>query len=199
MPYCPNCGAEIPENAKFCPKCGTAVSAPSAPSAPPAPSPPQKTGIDLIGTDKLLQEHWVKRLIAIIIDSITMIIATWILLAIISFPILIGAMMTRDFSSPIFTWYSGWKFIIIVCVLSVLYFSFAEPMYGQTLGKMVMGLKVVTVDGKTPSLEKALIRNISKILPLLLLLDVIIGLATPGDPHQKFSDRMAGTTVTTAA
>jgi uncharacterized RDD family membrane protein YckC len=194
VPYCPNCGAEIPENAKFCPKCGTSV---SAPSAPPAPSPPpQKTGIDMIGTDKLLQEHWIKRVIAFIIDSIALVIAYCILAMIIFLPLLISAILTWNFGT---LWYGGWLgFPFILGVLSVLYFSFAESMYGQTLGKRIMGLKVTTMDGRMPSLEKTIIRNLSKIYWVLLLLDVFGGLITQGEPRQKFSDRIAGTTVTTS-
>ena len=60
---------------------------------------------------------------------------------------------------------------------------------------MVLGFKVTTLDGKTPTIEKALIRNISKIHGALLLLDFLLGLVTPGDPYQKYTDRIAGTRV----
>ncbi len=63
------------------------------------------------------------------------------------------------------------------------------------MGKRIMGLRVITLGGETPSLEKAFIRNISKIYWILLLLDVIGGLATSGDPRQKYSDRFAGTLI----
>lgn len=197
MPYCSKCGAEISKDAKFCPKCGTPVSPPRV-EVPPAPIR-AKTGIDLIGTDKLLQEHWIKRVIAIIIDYIILAIALSILLLIISIPILILT------GAPWFgiTWFAslgGWfiGFPFAVGALLILYSSFAESGYGQTIGKKLMGFKVATVDGRILNLGRTLIRNISKIHPLLLLLDVIVGLATPGDPHQKYSDRIARTTVTAA-
>jgi len=66
---------------------------------------------------------------------------------------------------------------------------------GQTFGKMFMNLKVTVTDGKPPTFGLTVIRNISKIYWLLLLIDVIIGMATVGDPYQKYSDRFAGTTV----
>jgi len=40
MPYCKNCGNELPENAQFCPRCGTAVAKSVEPvvfSSPPQP------------------------------------------------------------------------------------------------------------------------------------------------------------------
>lgn len=199
MPYCSKCGAEIPEGARFCPKCGTAVSPPGV-EVPPAPIR-AKTGIDLIGTDKLLQEHWIKRVIAIIIDNIILAIAVSILWIIISIPVLILTGTTYPwFGIPWFASLGGWLFgfPFAVGALSLLYFSFAESIYGQTIGKRLMGFRVATVDGRVPNLGRALMRNISKIHWVLLLLDVIVGLATPGDPHQKYSDRIAGTTVTAA-
>ena len=58
-----------------------------------------------------------------------------------------------------------------------------------------MNLRVATTDGKMPTLNKTLIRDVSKIHPLLLLIDTLVGMATAGDPHQKVSDRFAGTAV----
>jgi hypothetical protein len=59
----------------------------------------------------------------------------------------------------------------------------------------VVNLKVRTVDGKIPTMDVAFIRNVSKVFWLLYLLDVIVGLATPGEPTQKYTDRIAGTIV----
>ena len=61
--------------------------------------------------------------------------------------------------------------------------------------KGIVGLKVVAVDGGRPSLEGVFIRNISKIYWVVLILDVIGGFFTAKDPHQKYSDRIAYTTV----
>lgn len=58
-----------------------------------------------------------------------------------------------------------------------------------------MGFQVVTVGGRRPDLAAAFIRNISKIFILLPLLDILGGLITQGDPHQKYTDRIAGTNV----
>jgi uncharacterized RDD family membrane protein YckC len=73
---------------------------------------------------------------------------------------------------------------------------FMEASYGATLGKKVLGLQVQMVNGSKVTFDKAFIRNISKIFWLFLLLDWILGVATPGnDQRQKYTDRIAGTTV----
>ena len=80
-------------------------------------------------------------------------------------------------------------------LLIVGYFIIAEAGWGRTIGKEAMGLKAVRVDGRSMDLGSSFLRNISKINWLLLLLDVIAGLVMHGDGRQKFSDRLAGTTV----
>lgn len=76
-----------------------------------------------------------------------------------------------------------------------LYFSLLESSYGQTLGKRIMRFKVETTEGKTPSLEKSFLRNVSKIYWIFLLIDVLAGLGTYGDARQKYMDRVAGSVV----
>ena len=148
-------------------------------------------GFEKIGKDTQLQNHWIKRLVAFIIDSIIAWIIVMIIAAIFSIPFMIAAtavdwpwFVLNPLVSPLFTG-----------ILSVLYFTILESWYGWTFGKRIMNLETVKTDGQKPSLDAALIRNISKIYWILVLLDVIIGLATPGDPHQKVTDRVVGTTV----
>jgi len=73
---------------------------------------------------------------------------------------------------------------------------FMDATYGGTLGKRILGFQVQMVDGGKVTFEKAFIRNMSKIFWLFLLLDWILGVAIPGrDQRQKYTDRIAGTTV----
>ena len=150
------------------------------------------TGFEKIGSDTHLQNHWIRRLIAFIIDSIIVAIGTFIIAAIILVPFLITAAITG------LPWYlfNPLAFPFFAGILSILYFALLESWYGWTFGKRIMSLEVEKVDGQTPPLGTAFIRNVSKIYWVLVLLDVIVGLATPGDPHQKVTDRIAGTTVT---
>jgi uncharacterized RDD family membrane protein YckC len=142
------------------------------------------SAFERIGTDRQLQDHWIRRLIAGIIDSIIIGIIASIISVLVALPALIlGAPLLFG----AFPFLSG--------VLFFLYASFMESSRGTTFGKEVMNLKVTTKDGKLPSIDRAVIRDISKIYWVLWLIDTLIGMATPGDPHQKYSDRFAGTTV----
>ena len=174
--YCSKCGEKLPDDTKFCPKCG----------APVKFEAKAETVVQRFERDPYLQEHWIKRAIAYIIDSIIVGVATAILLAIALFPSFIA--------NPV-TFVNIFSFPFAMGLLYILYFPIAETMYGATLGKSLLGLKVVTkTDGK-PSFEKAFIRNISKIHGVLMLLDLIGGLVTSTDLHQKYTDRIANTTV----
>ncbi|NIN52833.1 MAG: zinc-ribbon domain-containing protein [Nitrososphaeria archaeon] len=180
MPYCWKCGTELPDKSKFCPQCGAEVSRLER----------VRTGFDQIGRDVGLQGHWIRRIIAIVIDSVIVGIGAMILAGILFFPFLIVGWPSL-WAAP-WNWF---QFPFMMGLIYILYFTIAESGYGYTLGKRIMGLRVITLGGETPSLEKAFIRNISKIYWILLLLDVIGGLATSGDPRQKYSDRFAGTLI----
>lgn len=142
------------------------------------------SAFEKISTDRHLQDHWLRRLVAAIIDGLIMGIIAWIISLIVAFPaILQGVPFT---GAP----------ELLGGFLFFLYAAFMESTRGTTIGKQIMNLKVTTTQGAMPSLDKALIRNISKIYWILLLVDILIGMATTGDPHQKYSDRWARTTVT---
>lgn len=143
------------------------------------------TAFEKIGRDRELQDHWLRRLIAFVIDSVIL----WIIITIILFifPLPVWALG----GIPLF----GNVASLIQGVLFFLYAAFLESTSGTTIGKQIMYLKATTTDGKLPTLNRTMIRDISKINGLLWLIDVVIGMATAGEPHQKYSDRFAGTTV----
>lgn len=149
------------------------------------------TGFERIGSDSRLQDHWIRRLVAFIIDSIIVGIGTLIIAAIIAIPFIIMAAAT---GLPWFI-FNPFAFPFFAGILSVLYFALLESYYGWTFGKKIMSLKPIKIGGQNAPLDVAFIRNISKIYWILVLIDVVIGLATQGDPHQKITDRVAGTTV----
>ena len=175
--YCTKCGKELPEGAEFCPNCGAAVRTEVG---------LYETAAERIGHDNLLQQHWIKRIIAIVIDSIIVGIATTIVMVALFFPLFLA--------NP-FGFFNWLSFPFAMGLIYVLYFTITESIYGYTIGKGILNLKVVAADGGRPSFESAFIRNISKIYWVLLLLDVVVGLAIQKDYRQKFSDSYAGTMV----
>jgi uncharacterized RDD family membrane protein YckC len=170
LTFCTRCGKELPEGGEFCPNCGTSIGSAVGSG---------ETAVERIGHDNLLQQHWVRRVIAIIIDSIIVGIATAIV-----------GLVTNMVG--FFNWMS---FPFAMGLIYVLYFTITESSYGCTIGKGILHLKVVTVKGERPTLESSFIRNISKLHFIFLLLDVIGGFLTAKDPHQKYIDQLAHTTV----
>src|SRR3989337_1175587 len=135
--------------------------------------------------------HWLLRLIAYIVDWIIIGIIVGILWLIFFLPFLFVGAVAGFFTA----W--GWWIVypFIVGLLMVLYVLYAEVNWGGTLGKRILGLRVQTVSGGKITYSQSFIRNLSKIHPLLLLLDWLIGIATAGDKRQKYTDRMAGTVI----
>ena len=133
------------------------------------------TGFDYLSKDQALQSHWVKRFVAIFIDSLLI----WVPLWIISFIIGIHLVWPSLLFGP---------FLFLYSVL----FEFT---IGGTLGKILVRLKAVSVTGKMSSAQ-ALMRNVSKVFGIFLLLDWIIGmLMDTHDPRQRWLDQVAKTSV----
>jgi len=154
------------------------------------------TGFELLRDDKSVQNHWARRLIAYIIDVALVAVVLTIIAIVVSIPFLISIGFPAVGMFPVVwaAWWGLWLGGPISLVL-FLYFLLAEGLYGRTLGKEIMGLRVQRVDGKPMDMRSSLIRNISKIYWVLLLIDVAVGLGTHGEMSQKWSDRYIGTKV----
>ena len=75
-----------------------------------------------------------------------------------------------------------------------LYSTLLEGFNGQSIGKRVIGLKVVRTDGKKMSYDHAAVRNFGKVLPLLPF-DLLIGWRIKNTAFMRYFDKFAGTTV----
>ncbi len=85
--------------------------------------------------------------------------------------------------------------LFITIGLLWLYSTLLEGFNGQSLGKRLMGLKVVRTDGKKMSYDHAAVRNFGKILPLLPF-DLLIGMwRIKNNTFMRYFDKFAGTTV----
>ena len=132
--------------------------------------------------------HWIIRLVAFIIDSIIVGIVAWIILFIAAFAIAFGAFFLFGAGYFLLLW-------LVWGVIWVGYFTVFDAFMGATIGKRLLGLQVQMVNGGKVPFDKALIRNLSKFFGLVII-DWLIAILTPGaDKHQKYLDRIAGTTV----
>ena len=148
--------------------------------------------MDRVIREPAAQSYWIRRILAFFVDAVIVYVVVLILAALFAIPFLLasgpaayGVLLAGTYS-------------FIAGILLVLYFTFAESYSGATFGKRVLGLRVVASNGRYPTAGEAILRNISKIYWLLLLLDVIVGLATSKQYSQKYSDKFAGTDVVEA-
>jgi uncharacterized RDD family membrane protein YckC len=129
------------------------------------------TALDTVLEDKRAQEFWLRRFIAIIIDMLIL----WLpIIAISSFTWRIGVFGQVP-------WF-------IAGVLTILYSAFFEAELGYTIGKRVMNLEVVSLDGRPYDLQRGLIRNFSKIHVILLVLDLLGGLLAENRTNMRYLD-----------
>lgn len=134
------------------------------------------TGFDYLSKDGALQEHWLRRFVAIIIDSIIVFAPISII-----FHALVG-----------WSWFFSWWWVGAVLFF---YAALFDSAVGGTIGKLLMRLKAVSITGQMNG-SQALLRNVTKVFAPLLLIDWIIGMAVDThDPRQKWTDQLARTSV----
>lgn len=141
------------------------------------------SAMNIIGSDKSLQDHWVKRFIAYLIDYIIFLAISSVIFFFLN-PFDYGAVYIWTAFMP---GLAGLFMFVYAMILEA-------AGGGATIGKRVMNLRVIALTGEV-DIGKAAIRNISKIYWLFLLLDWLIGFVSDGDPKQKWLDRVGGTTV----
>lgn len=122
-----------------------------------------------------------RRAVAVIIDSIIIAVVTSVVGSILA-----GARLATLAS-------------LVGLVIGFGYYLYLEGNYGQTIGKMALGIVVVTEDGGPIDYWPAAIRTILRIvdaLPVLYLVGIIVVLVT--DREQRLGDIAADTVVVRA-
>jgi uncharacterized RDD family membrane protein YckC len=169
MPYCKNCGFEIPDGAFYCPNCGASV--------------PQE-----LYRPKLEIAGWGERIAAYIIDVIILgiiiipIVSAWGFLRIWT-----GAIYSLSWSWAPFVSFGAGNFI------SFLYWTFMEGIYGQSIGKIILKMKVTTLEGAPINITTAAIESIGK--AFLLPIDLILGLILYPNKNQRLFNYISNTIV----
>jgi uncharacterized RDD family membrane protein YckC len=87
--------------------------------------------------------------------------------------------------------------LLVWIALAMLYYSVDEVLTAQTLGKRLMGLKVIMVNGQPVNGRAITLRTLGRfidVLPAFYLVGWIM-MRGPHRPPQRLGDRLAGTTV----
>lgn len=186
MTFCSRCGKELDADAAFCPRCGTPAAAASQAGAA---SQASVSGIDRVIKEHAAQEYWFERIVAFVIDAAIV----YLVVGIVAFAFALPFFFTTGITAML-SMIAG-AFSLVAGIVLVLYFSIFEVSSGTSFGKTVMGLLVRSKEDRNPNFGEAFVRNLSKVYWILLLLDIIVGLATSKEYTQKFSDRFVGTSV----
>jgi len=94
-----------------------------------------------------------------------------------------------------------WIVVTIELIITFLYFTILEGRYGQTVGKIVLKLKVLKADGSPINYKDAGIRTILRIIDVVpLVVPYLLGaiLIWSSDTKQRLGDRVAHTVVVQA-
>ena len=134
------------------------------------------SGFELLGHNRALQTHWLRRMAAYAIDASLVLALSWLVMAVLGSADPVGLALV-----------SGAVFAV--------YGTTSEAWHAKTAGKAALGLEVRALEGRL-TLRKTFGRNAPKFFWYLFpALDVLLGLLGQGDPRQRFSDRAARTTV----
>jgi uncharacterized RDD family membrane protein YckC len=174
LPYCKKCGAQLAEEAAFCQECGTPVRAPVAPVTPSVPT--------------FRSADWGERFVAWLID----IIIISIFLAPTKFFFAIVAWPSITFMPASLRWipFADFGLDNAICFF---YWMLMEGMYGQSIGKMALNLKVTMMNNKPVDLGSAAVESIGK--AFLLPIDCLVGWIFYSGKNQRLFNYVSYTKV----
>ncbi|MDD3985020.1 MAG: RDD family protein [Methanobacterium sp.] len=110
-----------------------------------------------------MENFWGRRFAALLVDMVIITLLLWITSHLI---FILAAVL------GIYTFLNYWVFIGAILIIA--YFTYIEGTISTTLGKILFKLKVKTKNGNM-DYKTAFIRNLSKILWLPLIIDIILG------------------------
>jgi uncharacterized RDD family membrane protein YckC len=173
LTYCKYCGKEISKKDEFCKFCGK----------------PQNI-LDSKTKNTIRYASIGERFVGVLIDSIIVAIIAFIIML----PFGLLSLIWNPFSFPI-----GWFFgspQLLLFTLWILYFSFFESTSGQTIGKRIIGIKVVNKSNQVIDLGSAVIRNILRIIDWLPFFYIVgFVLVSTSIKRQRLGDYIAKTIV----
>ena len=133
------------------------------------------------------------RLAALMVDTIVLAVLTGLVNAVYGVTEITSGYITGNASVTSTTTAVAWPWLTL---MALCYFTVGEAMFGATLGKAWMRLKVVRRDGARPTLRDIAVRNIARLVDFLPLLYLLGGILVVTSPYaQRIGDRLANTTV----
>jgi uncharacterized RDD family membrane protein YckC len=125
---------------------------------PPQPTPPPPVSAPVVASGVGAPADLGTRFLARLIDHILLGIVNFVIIV----PLIIAAAFTGvgNGLNP-FGGFSAGSLVaaIVTAAITIGYFALMESNSGQTVGKMLIGLKTVGPDGNKPTMEQALKRN----------------------------------------
>lgn len=133
-------------------------------------------GLDLLGHNRTFQMHWARRIAAFVIDLGAVFAPLW------------SALYLEGIRRPEI-------YGILGGVVLFVYSTVSEAVFRRTVGKLIAGLEVRSLRGPM-TLGKAAVRSFPKLFWFAFpAIDTLAGLIVEGDPRQRWSDKVLGTTV----
>ncbi len=136
-------------------------------------------------SSKIIIAKWTDRFFAWVID--------FIIVSIISTSIIFTSFGTIDyeFEEDVF-WAESTQYIP-TSILFFVYWTILEYKTGQTIGKKILNLKVVNIDGKKPDLKGIMISSFGK--SFLLPIDIILGWFLTNAKRQRVFNKLGDTLI----
>jgi uncharacterized RDD family membrane protein YckC len=162
-----------------------------------SPQPPSSPGSTVVGADLGV------RFVARLIDGILLGIVDWFI-----FLIFIRGILSSDsgFGTSYTMGSLGFSTLvsgILTAAITIGYFTFMESTRGQTIGKMLLGLRTTAPDGGNPTTEEAFKRNLFYAIGIVPVIGGLAELAAviyiavtinSSATHQGWHDEFAGGT-----
>jgi uncharacterized RDD family membrane protein YckC len=128
-----------------------------------------------------------RRVLATIVDGIVLSVAFWVMSALFGSASAEGGQVGASLSGLA---------ALAFFILSVAYFIVLEGYLGQTVGKMLLGIKVVREDtGEVPGIKAAIIRTVMRLIDGLFAYLVAFIAVLASQKNQRLGDMLANTLV----
>lgn len=89
----------------------------------------------------------------------------------------------------------AFAFMLVSLLVGFGYFIALEGRYGRTVGKSLLGLRVVAEDGEPIGMRAATVRNLLRVVDGIAFYLVGALFVVTGERHQRLGDRLADTVV----